>query len=148
MTLDFILDAIQSQEGLVRTLGIELTPDDQGVTAHMTVKPLHSGAPGIAHGGSVVSLLDSALGFHALGLALEVGCATSTVELKTNFLRPVKVGQRLVVRPEVQSRGRSLLVLSGTAEDAETGERVAFAVGTFNIFGTDRLRRSATPRRP
>ena len=140
MTLDAVLDAIQAQDGLLRTLGIELERGEQGVAAAMTIRPLHAGAPGVAHGGAVAALLDTALGFQALALALEVGCATSTVELKTNFLRPVQLGQRLVVRPEVQSRGRSLLVLSGAAEDAETGERVAFAVGTFNLFTADRLR--------
>ena len=70
------------------------------------------------------------------------GCTASTVELKTNFLRPVRVGQTLRVRPEVQSRGRSLLVLSGAAEDVHTGERVAFAVGTFNLFPLDAVQRS------
>lgn len=139
MTLDQILALLRSQDGLLQTLGIELLPSSTGISARMTVAPLHAGAPGIAHGGAVVSLLDSALGFQALALALEVGCATSTVELKTNFLRPVKVGQQLVVTPELQSRGRSLLVLSGAAEDAETGERVAFAVGTFNLFTTERI---------
>lgn len=141
MTLDDILAALRAREGLLGTLGIELFVEDGLVHATMTVAPLHTGAPDIAHGGSVMSLLDSALGFHALGLALERGCSTSTVELKTNFLRPVRVGQRLVVRPEVQSRGTRLLVLSGAAIDADTSERMAFAVGTFNVFPAPRMAR-------
>jgi uncharacterized protein (TIGR00369 family) len=143
MTLDRILDALKAQEGLLSTLGIELQITDDGVLAHMTVTPQHCGAPGIAHGGSIAALLDSALGFEALRLALDAGGLTSTVELKTNFLRPVPVGQRLVVRPEVQSRGKSLLVLSGAAEDVETGKRVAFAVGTFNVFASEHARGQA-----
>lgn len=139
MNLDTILDVLRQSEGLINTLGIELVQEGELLTGYLTVQPLHSGAPGIAHGGAVMTLLDSSLGFQALGMALEVGRATSTVEMKTNFLRPVRVGQRLVVRPEIQSRGKSLLVLSGHAEDVETGERVAFAVGTFNLFTTDRL---------
>ena len=142
MTLDEILSALQAREGLLGTLGIELTVKEGVLHGAMTVAPLHSGAPGIAHGGSVMALLDSALGLHALGLALEHGCSTSTVELKTNFLRPVRVGQRLVVRPEVQSRGRRLLVLSGAAVDEATGDRMAFAVGTFNVFPAGRLKLS------
>ena len=51
-------------------------------------------------------------------------------------------GGGLVVRPEVQSRGRRLLVLSGAAVDEATGDRMAFAVGTFNVFPAGRLRLS------
>lgn len=134
ITLETVLHALRSHGGLLQTFGIELDVSEPIVTASMTIQPLHAGAPGIAHGGAIAALLDSALGLQALRLALETGRVTSTVELKTNFLRPVKVGAQLVVRPEVQSRGRSLLVLSGAAEDVATGERVAFAVGTFNVF--------------
>jgi len=139
MTLQTIIDALRSQGGLLSTLGIEFDVSGPSVSASMTIEPHHAGAPGIAHGGAIAALLDSALGVEALKLALEAGRLTSTVELKTNFLRPVPVGRRIVVEPEVQSRGKSLLVLSGAAVDTETGERVAFAVGTFNVFATDRL---------
>ena len=140
MTLHPIIDALRTQEGLVRTLGLELEAPQDAVHVAMTVAPLHGGAPGVAHGGSVMALLDSALGMRALQLALEQGRVTSTVEMKVNFLRPARIGQRLVVHTELQSQGRSLLVLSGHAEDAETGERVAFAVGTFNLYDSPRLR--------
>lgn len=145
MTLDFILNALQNS-GLLKTLGIELELYDGGVRAYLTIQPQHAGAPGVAHGGVVMALLDSALGAHAFSRALAVGCATSTVEMKTNFLRPVRIGQRLVVQPEVQSQGKSLLVLSGVAEDADTGERVAFGIGTFNIFETEHLRHAKRPQ--
>jgi uncharacterized protein (TIGR00369 family) len=139
MTLDVILQALRSQPGLIDTLGLAFDTSEDGTRVSLTLTPDHQGAPGIAHGGTVMALLDTALGFHALKLALEDGRATSTVEMKTNFLRPARVGQTLVVRSEVQARGKSLLVLSGVAEDAGTGERVAFAVGTFNLFGVERL---------
>lgn len=139
MSIEGVLAALRDGGGLVPTLGIELEVQEDQVIGSLTLGPEHAGAPGVAHGGTIMALLDSVLGFHALALALEVGRATSTVELKTNFLRPARVGQRLVVRPEVQSRGRSLLVLSGHAEDVDTGERVAFAVGTFNLYAADRL---------
>ena len=140
MTLDEILSALQAREGLLGTLSIELTVKEGVLHGAMTVAPLLRRA-GHRHGGSVMALLDSALGLHALGLALEHGCSTSTVEPRpTSPAGPV--GQRLVVRPEVQSRGRRLLVLSGAAVDEATGDRMAFAVGTFNVFPAGRLKLS------
>lgn len=139
MTLHPLIDALKSQEGLIRTLGLDLQATDDGLHVAMTMQPLHAGAPGIAHGGAVMALLDTALGFRALQISLSQNQLTSTVEMKTNFLRPARVGQRLIVRPELQSHGRSLLVLSGHAEDAQTGERVAFAVGTFNLYDSPKL---------
>ena len=37
---------------------------------------------------------------------------------------------------QLQSQGSSLLVISGQAHLESSGERVAFAVGTFNLYGS------------
>ena len=134
MTLRDILNTLEHHRGLVQTLGISFEVIDAQVTAQMTIDERHVGAPGVSHGGAVMALLDSALGASAMMHSLARGQATSTVELKVNFLRPSRLGQTLVTSTEVQSLGRSLLVLSGAACDAETGEQVAFAVGTFNLY--------------
>ncbi|MEL6178479.1 MAG: PaaI family thioesterase, partial [Myxococcota bacterium] len=103
----------------------------------------------IAHGGAVMSLLDTALGARALMHAVSQKRATSTVEMKVNFLRPAPIGQTLVTTTTIQSAGRSLLVVSGSALDEATGKPIAFAVGTFNLYTpgdiTQRMQQSATP---
>lgn len=135
MTIEQILHTLQSREGLIPTLGIQLEVDAGVVIGYLTIGTSHRGSPNAAHGGAVMTLLDTVLGMEAFNHALQQGQRTSTVELKTNFLRPVRIGQRLVVRPELLSKGKSLLVMSGSAIDLDTKERVAFAVGTFNLFG-------------
>ena len=100
MDFSALLHKFQTEEGLLKTLGIELVVgEDNIVTSSMMILERHRGAPGVSHGGAIMALLDSALGFQALGLALERGMSTSTVELKVNFLRPAKIGCRLVVCP-------------------------------------------------
>ena len=64
---------------------------------------------------------------------------TSTVELKVNFLRPARLGSTLITEAKVQSAGRSLVVVSGYAMDAETGKKVGLGLGTFNVYEVDRL---------
>ena len=137
---DELLERAQSRVGLIKHLGIELEMHDDELIAYLVVQPEHCGAPQVLHGGALMTLLDSALGFRAFQLAFKRGYATSTVEMKVNFLRPVRVGERLRVQPEVISHGQSLMVLSGEAIEVESGRRVGFAVGTFNIYTPSSLK--------
>ncbi|EDM77719.1 thioesterase family protein [Plesiocystis pacifica SIR-1] len=135
-----VFENLRRMGGLLSTLGIDMERGPDGeLRCRMAITQRHSGAPMTAHGGSLTTLLDSALGMRALSHAVPLGLSTSTVELKVNFLRPARVGQTLVTSTTVQSAGRSLLVISGAAEDADTGERVAFAVGTFNLYAVEGL---------
>lgn len=138
-----IIERAQSRTGLIKHLGIEFDLSDGDLVTYFSVQEEHTGAPGILHGGALMTLFDSALGFRAFQLAFERGCATSTVEMKVNFLKPVKLGQRLRVHPEIISSGQSLIVLSGEAIELESGVCVGFALGTFNIFTPSHLKHSS-----
>lgn len=61
------------------------------VTAEFTVQAAHQGAPGLAHGGVLVSALDETLG--ALSWLLRVIAVTGRLE--SDFVRPVPVGATL-----------------------------------------------------
>ena len=129
-----ILNSLSKHETLVSTLDIDIDIDTNAV--RMPIARKHTGAPGIAHGGSVMALLDTALGVRAIDLALQQGKATSTVELKVNFLRPGKLGSELHVETDVEFVGRSLMVIRGAALDDEQ-RKIAVAVGTFNLYEVD-----------
>lgn len=137
MKVEDITNALQSVGGLITGLAIEFEIDGDEVICRMPITHAHVGAPGVAHGGAVSAFLDTALGARALVHAASVGRATSTVELKVNFLRPARLGKTLVTSAVVQSAGRSLLVVSGKAVEADTGKGIAFAVGTFNLYKAD-----------
>jgi uncharacterized protein (TIGR00369 family) len=138
MTLEDIIELHLNQRGMIGALGIDVRVEDGKPVCRMTVDDRNIGAPDVAHGGSLMALLDTALGAEAMAHSLARGCGTSTVELKVNFLRRARRGVRLETESRIDHAGRSLLVVSGTARDVETGEAVALALGTFNVFSLGR----------
>lgn len=67
------------------------------VTAEFTVRPAHQGAPGLAHGGVLVTAMDEALG--SLNWILHT--ASVTGRLETDFVRPVPVDSVLHIHARV-----------------------------------------------
>lgn len=139
-SVEQVLSLLLDGGGLITELGIELSLEDGTIVGRLPIQERHHGAPGVAHGGALMALLDTTLGAAALQHAVERGFAASTVEMKVNFLRPAPVGGTLTARAELTSIGRSLLVATGKAH-GEDGEAVGFAVGTFNLFPLDKVTR-------
>jgi uncharacterized protein (TIGR00369 family) len=70
-------------------LGLRLTEVEEGrVVFEVEPTPEHHNTMGIAHGGLVATLLDSALGC-AVNTLCPPGKVFTTLELKVNFIRPI-----------------------------------------------------------
>lgn len=69
------------------------------VVAEFTVQPAHQGAPGLAHGGVLVSALDETLG----SLSWLLRTIAVTGRLESDFVRPVPVGTVLHLEAEVRA---------------------------------------------
>lgn len=67
------------------------------ITAEFTVRPVHQGAPGLAHGGVLATALDETLG--SLNWLLRTIAVTGRLE--TDFVRPVPVDTVLYLEAEV-----------------------------------------------
>ncbi len=89
---------------------------------------------GVAHGGVIFTLADSAMGA-AVYTVLEPGQRCTTAELKINYLAPVRQG-KTTATATVISRRRTLAVVTADVRD-EGGELVALAQGTFAIIRAD-----------
>ena len=87
---------------------------DEVVTEHVFTTA-QSGAPGIAHGGAVATVVDDLLGY-LLYVVMKPGV---TRKLEVEYLKPVLVGQEYVVRGRVDSvDGRKVWVsCTGTSAD-------------------------------
>ena len=112
-----------------RGLGVVLTearPDL--VTGTLTVTPQMSNRNGVMHGGAIMAFADT-LGGVAASLNLDEGQATTTLESKTNFLRPIRIGQVITGRCEVLHGGRTVVVLQVTLL-REDGARLAITTQT------------------
>lgn len=102
---------------------------DEVVAEHL-FEPRHGGGPGIVHGGAVATVVDDVLGF-LLYVAMKPGV---TRKLEVEYLKPVLVGTRYVVRARVDSvDGRKMwFSCEGTDPDgvvAFRGSGLFLAVG-------------------
>lgn len=94
--------------------GFELTALDDGeAELRLQVQPHHLNPGGIAHGGVIASMLDSAIGIaHRTKLGFDVSHVT--IELKINYLRAAWPGV-------IIARGRSI----------SSGQRVGYGEATL-----------------
>lgn len=95
----------------------------------VTVDETHLRTMGIAHGGLVAALLDSALGCACWTLA-PAGHHVVTVQLNINYIRPAWLGEKVTAIGEVRHAGQMTAVSRGEVRTAE-GALVASATGTF-----------------
>lgn len=99
----------------------------------LKVNENHLSSPGISHGGVIASLMDSVLGFTALSKTITMNNLVATVELKVNYLRPVKLGDTLKGSAEIVSLGKRLVVVKGEVLNQDN-RMVSFGTGTFNQY--------------
>ena len=88
---------------------------------------------GTVHGGYIATLLDSALACCVQTLC-PVGYASTSVELKVNFVRPITAATgRVFAKAEVIHPGRQIATSQGTLVD-ENGKLYAHGTQTCSVF--------------
>jgi uncharacterized protein (TIGR00369 family) len=113
-------------------LGIDL-PSMKDGTASATIDlgPHHTNNRGVAHGGVVAAVLDSAMGAAVISaIPKEWWCATTGLTI--SFVAGARDG-RLCATGRVVRRGRSVAFVQGEARDA-AGVLVAIAQGTWHLW--------------
>ena len=108
-----------------------VTPEE--VICSMVVTEEMSNRNGVLHGGALMTLADTAAGSAAfINSPAEV--SNTTVEAKTNFMRPVKVGDRLTARAVPVHLGRTTVVLQVTLTRGD-GKVAGLATQTHLFLG-------------
>ncbi len=108
---------------IAKLLGMQLAEVREGETVfHFQAGPEHANPMGTLHGGVLCDLGDAAMGC-AVATTLSEGQSFTTVELKTNFFKPVW-NQRLTAVGTVVRRTRKLRYTEATIID-EKGSLVA-----------------------
>jgi len=116
-------------------MGLEFEIPRPGEAVYkLTIASKHCSSPESCHGGVISGMMDGTIGLAALGHAVTVGMFCSTVEIKTNFLRPARVGDVLIGRGKVDYTGKAIVVSSGSIERESDGQLIAKAMGTFNLY--------------
>jgi uncharacterized protein (TIGR00369 family) len=113
---------------IARLLGFVLKSLEPGhAVFEMKVDECHHNPMGTLHGGIYCDLADAAMGY-AYAATLEGGEAFTTIELKINFLRPVRKAT-LTAEARVVKAGSTLGYVECDVKD-ETGRLVARAAST------------------
>lgn len=118
-----------SEAPISRLIGFQVTPETgDGVTVvALEAGPQHANPMGRVHGGVISALADAAMGT-AYGRVLLDEEDFSTIELKVNFMRPVKTGT-ITAHARIVQRGLRIGFLD--CEVRDTAERlVATATST------------------
>ncbi len=106
-------------------------PDDGTSEVIMPIKPGHLQQAGRVQGGIVVALADYAM-FRAIKALLKPGEATTTIELKVNFLAAAEKGE-LNATAKIISPGRRLMVGEMEVRDQD-GKLIAQGLGTYMVL--------------
>ena len=96
----------------------------------ITIEDKHRNGTGVAHGGVLFTLADTAMGA-ALYNSLEPGEICATIEIKIGYFKPVFDGP-LVCEAVVLNKGKSIASLEATIKNGD--QLVSKASGTFSIF--------------
>jgi len=111
------------------TLGVRMVlATKDRIEAELDVTPEKCTIPPALHGGAIMAFADNLGGVGAF-LNMPEGCMTSTVESKTNFLRPIPVGQIAKAVTVPIKRGRTLQVWE-TRVSREDGALAAIVTQT------------------
>ncbi|HEX8000547.1 MAG TPA: PaaI family thioesterase [Pyrinomonadaceae bacterium] len=122
------------QSGMAQLMGFRLVEASEGY-AVVAVKPAerHYNGLGIAHGGLVATLLDSATGC-AINTMMPAGKIFTTLEMKVNYVRPIR-GDVSMVRCEARviHAGSRVATAEGRVID-EDGKLYAHGTATCMLF--------------
>ena len=115
-------------DGWMRTIGARITEAEPGrVVLELTAGPEHRHGGGVVQGGVITQIADAAMGM-SLATLQEDGVWNTTIELKINFLRPVREGRVRAVGRVVEIK-QSLMFSEADVLD-EKGRLIARASST------------------
>ena len=107
-------------------LGVKFTCEEDGtVSATFLGHPALEGFQGFLHGGVVASLLEGAM----TNCLFARGCVAVTMDLNVRYLKPVVIGEEMVIRARVTSATPGLYLLE--AELRQAGCLKAAATAKF-----------------
>jgi uncharacterized protein (TIGR00369 family) len=128
------IDSIaQAQPPFGQTLGMRIiSAHPDRVEAEMPVTEALANRNNTLHGGAFMAMADN-LGGTATFLNLKPGEGTSTIESKTNFFRPVAIGDTARAVAVPLHKGRSTMVWQTTITNGE-GKLAAIVIQTQMIL--------------
>jgi uncharacterized protein (TIGR00369 family) len=108
---------------------------DGYVRFRMPIRPEYLQGAGLMQGGVIVAMADEAIA-HAIMTVIEPGTGITTIELKSNFLAPVREGE-LIADARVFKKGRTLIIGDCLVKN-DNGRDILRCTATFLAFSGER----------
>ena len=126
------LDGFVHESPFAKLLDMRVSdPDDGSSVVVMPINSHHLQQAGRVQGGIVVALADYAM-YRAIKAVLKPGEATTTIEIKVNFLAAAEKGE-LTATAKIISSGRRIMVGEMEVRD-EDGKLIAQGLGTYMVL--------------
>ena len=105
---------VNNQPAFSKLLGMSITSVSYTqFFAELTVKKEFGNRNGVMHGGAIMAFADN-IGGTATFINLKRGLSTTTIESKTNFFRPIKIGSKINAQCDILKEGKKIVVLQTT----------------------------------
>ena len=105
---------IDNQPQFSKLLGLNiLDAKENQVFAEMEITDHFTNRNGVMHGGAIMAFADDVAGATTF-INLPQGMSTTTIESKTNFFRPIKIGERITAQCDIINKGKKIFVLQTT----------------------------------
>lgn len=114
-----------------RLLGMKIEIGET-ISIVLEVQEKHMQALGVAHGGVIASVLDSAIGLNINRDLVAAGKVAVTSQLNIHYLKPISMGKKIKATAKPLYIGSKVAVGFGELKD-ENGETLAVATATFYI---------------
>lgn len=127
------MSTFPSKSNFAAFLGLNFLERGDGTSrVAIVVEDRHANTHGIAHGGVLTSLMDTACGAAVAYQPSTGGKGVTTVSLHVTYLKPTFVGDTITASAHCRGRGRRLVTLDVQAENQD-GELVAIGLCTLRI---------------
>jgi len=114
--------------GLLSPVYADCSIEDRSVTLEFEVKPWEANRAGILHGGIICTMLDHVAGTAVITMA---GGWCPTVDIDVRFLKPGKIGDKMVGVGRFVSAGRRIFQMESKLFNKDTGDIIATSTSTF-----------------
>lgn len=136
-TSDKVRIARQMIEALPFSLALGMRVEEVGEGVAVISMPYDAalvGDPntGVIHGGAVSALMDTCGGAAVMSHP-ETSAMTATLDLRIDYMRPARPGDRITTRATCYHVTRSIAFVRAEAWDADIERPVAAATGAFTI---------------
>lgn len=111
-------------------LKVEDIAEGEAIVSMPVIQEIHGNIFGVAHGGAIASLADTAMGI----VCATLGKKTVTIDMNINYLHGATHGETIIATAKAIHNGQHTIVIEAEHRN-DAGKLLAKARGTFFVTG-------------